>query len=107
MGVATKLPSVKVDGGRLAVGEDLIVGVYDRAVGTTSGVRDGVGEAICGGVNVIGGSRDNGVKGLGKANKTTLTAMIAITSNPSENRKSFQLREYLLLKGFSIEWDVL
>ena len=38
------------------------------------------------GVAVIGGSTDIGVKGLGKANKTTLNAMIAIASSPSENR---------------------
>ena len=84
--MATKLPSVKVAGGRLGVAEGITVGVYGVAVGSTVGVCDGVREAVGGDVAVIGGSIDIGVKGLGKANKTTLNAMIAIASSPSKNR---------------------
>jgi hypothetical protein len=64
----------------------MTVGVDDGVVGSASGVSDGVGEAIGGGVNVTGGSGDDGVEGFGKANNTTLTAMIAIASSPSENK---------------------
>ena len=91
MGVATKLPSARVDGGLVTFAEGMIVGVFDGTDDTISGVGDDVGEAIGGGAIVTGGGGDDGVKSLGKANNTTKTAMVAIASSPIENKKGFQL----------------
>lgn len=100
MGVATKLPSARVDGGRVVGVEGMTVAVFDGIGVTTSRVGDGVREAIGGGVNDGGG--DTGV-GFGKANSTTLIAMTAIANKPSEYRKIFQLKGYFCFKELSVE----
>jgi hypothetical protein len=74
------------------VAEGMIVAVFGGVGDITLGVGDGVGEAAGGGEDVIVESGDDGVNAFGKANNATLMAMTAIASNPSENRKSFQLR---------------
>jgi hypothetical protein len=103
MGVATKLPSAKVDGGRVVVAEGMTVAVFDGNGVTTSRVGKGVGEATGGSDNVPVGSGDDGVNPFGKTNNTTLIAMTAMANNPREYRKSFQRSGFLWFKELSVE----